>query len=158
MDTNTLRIQWTLKRPPGGGWYLDNPKTPAATRTLPLTDRMVKALQHRRAIQAQERLRAGPSWVEHGFVFTSSIGTPLDGRNALRWWHELTERSGVGRRRFHASRHTAATLMLDAGVPLEVISKILGHSSLSVTADIYAHIKPSATRSAADSLRRVLDG
>lgn len=158
LENRTLQVRHTLKRPSGGGWYLDVPKTPAAVRSLPLTDRIVTALRQRRIRQAEDRLSAGPMWVEEGFVFTSSIGTPLNKRNVLRWWHDATERSGIGRRRFHASRHTAATLMLEAGVPLEVISRMLGHSSLAVTADVYARVKPQATRSAADSLGRVLNG
>jgi len=48
---------------------------------------------------------------ENGWVFTTPLGMPLDPRNALRWWHALCERAGLGRRRFHASRHTAATLL-----------------------------------------------
>jgi len=70
---------------------------------------------------------------ENGWVFTTPFVMPLDPRNALRWWHTLCERAGLGKRRFHASRHTAATL-LDRGAPLEVVSAILGHASLAITA------------------------
>jgi len=58
----------------------------------------------------------------------------------------------VGRRRFHASRHTAASLLLDRGVPLEVVSAILGHASLSVTADVYARVSMDAKRRALETL------
>ena len=69
-----------------------------------------------------------------------------------RWWHELTDRAGVGRRRFHASRHTAATLMLNNGVPLEVVSATLGHAGLAITADVYAKVRPELQRTAADAM------
>jgi integrase len=74
----------------------------------------------------------------------------------LRWWHDLTIAAGVGRRRFHASRHTAATLMLNNGVPLEVVSATLGHAGLAITADIYAKVRADLQRTAADVMQRVL--
>jgi integrase len=52
----------------------------------------------------------------------------------------MTEGAGVGRHRLHAARHTAATLLLEQGVPLEVVSAVLGHASLAITADMYARV------------------
>jgi len=74
----------------------------------------------------------------------------------LRWWHDLTMRAGVGRRRFHASRHTAATLMLNAGVPLEVVSETLGHAGLAITKDVYAKVRPQLQQQAADVMQTLL--
>src|SRR5690606_5547181 len=101
--------------------------------------------------QAAERL-ASPIWHDSGHVFCNEIGGPLDPRNVSRWWNHLTEAAGIGRRRFHASRHTAATLMLAQGVPLEVVSAVLGHAGLSITADVYAQVGEDAKR---DALRRL---
>ncbi len=81
-------------------------------------------------------------------MFTNQRGGALHPRIALGWWHELTEAAGVGRRRFHASRHTCAVLLLDQGVPLEVVSAVLGHANLSITADIYARVTADAKRRA----------
>ena len=64
----------------------------------------------------------------------------------------------LGRVRFHALRHTAATVLLTAGVPLAVISKTLGHSGLAITADIYATVVPQLQRDAADAMQRALAG
>ena len=64
-------------------------------------------------------------------------------------------RAGVGRRRFHASRHTAASLLLDSGVPLEVVSAVLGHASLAITADVYARVSMDAKRRALETLSEV---
>jgi integrase len=90
-------------------------------------------------------------------VFTTPLGMALDPRNALRWWHGLCEGAGLGRRRFHASRHTAATLLLDRGVPLEVVSAILGHASLAITADVYARVTLDAKRRALEALSDALE-
>jgi len=81
-------------------------------------------------------------------VFTSPVGTPIDPRNVNRWWDQLCESAGIGHHRFHASRHTAATLLLDSGVALEVVSAILGHASIAITADVYAKVTADAKRRA----------
>ena len=107
-------------------------KTEGSSRTLPLVAGSTEAL--------------APSGT--GPVFTSDNGRRLGGRQALRVWHGWTEAAGLGRRRFHASRHTAATLMLQRGVPLEVVSAVLGHTSLAITSDIYARVGMDAKRAA----------
>jgi integrase len=116
-------------------------KTAAGVRTIPLPAFVVAALEAHRARQRVERL-AAPVWADADLVFPTRVGTRIGSRNCLRWWHDLTTRAGIGRRRFHAARHTAATVMLNYGVPLEQISSILGHASLTITSDIYA--KPGA--------------
>jgi integrase len=155
----TLSVRHTLKRrrkADGGGWYLDTPKTSTSLRTIPVPDPMVAVFRQHRAAQAAERLAVGAAWNEQGFVFTTPIGTPLEARNVLRWWHDLCESAKVGRRRFHAARHTTASLLLEAGEPLERVSAILGHSSLAITADIYAHVSPRARRATVGRLDDVL--
>jgi integrase len=73
-------------------------------------------------------------------VFPSSVGTPLEARNVVRVWHGFCDEV-LGRRvRFHDLRHTAATLLLAQGVPLRVISDMLGHSSIQVTSDVYVEV------------------
>lgn len=123
-------------------------KTDAGRRTLPLVAGTADALRAHRRVQAAERVKLGPLWRAGDAVFARSDGFRLRPRDALRTWHAWTEAAGLGRRRFHASRHTAATLMLQRGVPLEVVSAVLGHASLSVTADIYAEVGIDAKRRA----------
>jgi len=64
----------------------------------------------------------------------------MGGSNLLRDFKKQLERSGVKEIRFHDLRHTAASLMLNHGVPVLVVSKILGHSKVSTTLDIYGHL------------------
>jgi integrase len=69
---------------------------------------------------------------------------------------DLTERLKLGRRRFKSLRHSAATTMLADGVPLEVVSRTLGHAGLEITANIYARVLLPAQRDAADRLQEAL--
>lgn len=57
----------------------------------------------------------------------------------LEHFRQALQQAGLARIRFHDLRHTAATLLLADGVPLVTVSKILGHASPAVTAQIYAH-------------------
>jgi integrase len=123
-------------------------KTDAGLRTIPILDDVAAVLRQHRSSQREDRMRAGPLWRDGGHVFTWEDGRPISARSCLRWWHELTEAAGIGRRRFHASRHTCATLLLEADVPLEVVSAVLGHANLSITADIYGRIGADAKRRA----------
>jgi integrase len=145
-DQAELTIHGTLKRRPGGGLVLDTPKTRASGRTLPLPPGCVTALQAHRQHQAEELEIVGVT--DNPWVFTTPIGTAIDPRNINRWWDQLCTKAEVGHHRFHATRHTAATLLLDSGVPLEVVSAILGHAGLAITADIYAKVTNDAKRRA----------
>jgi integrase len=146
----SLRIAAGLKRN-SDGWYLKGPKTQAGRRPLPLPSPVVEALR----VWKREQRGEG-SQGQEGFVFTDANGDPLKGRDVLDWWHKATIAAGVGRRRFYCTRHTAATLMLNNGVPLEVISKILGHSDIAITGNVYAEVQEEMTRDAAKVMEGVL--
>jgi integrase len=150
-----LRLHWPDVNLAAGTLRVTESKTAAGVRSVPLPGVVVDALKAHRQRQREERM-ASDVWGDPGLVFTTTVGTELDRRNVLRWWHGLTTRAGVGRRRFHATRHTAATLMLNSGVPLEVVSAVLGHASLAITSDIYARVGPELKRGAADAMQQVL--
>jgi len=147
-EGSRLRIERTRTRVAGIGVMETKTKTKGSERTIPLTVTVNAALRRHRTQQRAEARFAGPAWKAEGYVFCTPTGEGLDPRNALRWWHRLTEQAGLGKRRMHAGRHTAATLLLGAGVPLEVVSAILGHSGIAITADTYARVLEDAKRRA----------
>jgi integrase len=120
----------------GGSWSLSAPKTPKSRRRIALSTTAQKALKRQRRLQAEARLRAGPAWTDHGLVFTDEFGEPLTGsRITARRLRPLLRREGLPPIRFHDLRHTAATLMLTAGVNPKVVSEMLGHTSVAITLD-----------------------
>jgi len=89
-----------------------------------------------------ERDQLGRNWRnELELVFTSQTGTPLDGDNVTHRFQRLLDQSGLPRLRFHDLRHSCATALLAQGVDLRMIMEILGHSQISLTADLYAHVE-----------------
>jgi integrase len=122
--------------------HIRQAKTAAGVRSIPLT------------IMAVAALRGHKRGKREGLVFTDEAGQALKHRDVTAWWHDACRQADVPRRRFYATRHTAATLMLNNGVPLEVVSKTLGHAGLAITSDIYAQVGEKLQRQAA----QVMDG
>ena len=89
--------------------------------------------------------------------FTTELGEPCDPRNALRAlktaakWAGLPSSIGL-----HTLRHSAASVMLSAGVPLKVVSEVFGHASVAITGDIYGHVSPDVSREALTRLSDAL--
>ena len=117
---------------------------------------VVKTLKAHRVGQLEERLAAGTLWVELGFVFTTSIGTPIDARNVTRAFSAVVTTSNLPALRFHDLRHTAASLLLAQGVSPRTIMETLGHSQISLTMDTYAHIMPTLQQDAAQQMNAIL--
>ena len=154
-QAEALDLRWSDLDLDAGTMTVHGTKSEASDRVVALPAFAVDALHTHQKRQKVDRV-AARIWGDEGLVFVTTIGTRIHRRNALRWWHDLTVAAGVGRRRFHASRHTAATLMLNNGVPLEVVSATLGHAGLSITADVYAKVRPELQKTAATAMDRVL--
>lgn len=154
LDAGTLHVRVALQRV-GGRLEFAEPKTARSRRTISLPETSVEVLRDHRARQDAERL-AAVIWADCDLVFTTPIGTPIDPRNVNRQLDALIERAGIRRLRFHDLRHTCATLLLAQGVDLRVIMQILGHSTVSTTADIYIHVLPTLQQDAASRMDALL--
>ncbi len=157
--TPTLTVRRSMARARGGGFALAEPKTSRSRRTLELGAIPARALRRQRARQAAWRLAAGALWQDQlGFVFTDSIGRPLAPWSVTKAFTATLRRLGLPHVRFHDLRHGAASLLLAQGTPLKVVSETLGHSSITITADTYAHLDREQRREAARAIDRALGG
>lgn len=130
--------------------YGGDTKTGKSRRTLALPCRCVEALHEHRKRQAQDRLRAGELWQDHGLVFSSSIGTPLTATSVLRAFHVITEKAGLGKNWApREMRHTFVSLLSANGVPMESIALLAGHDRTTTTEVVYRHeIRPALSQGA----------
>lgn len=126
-------------------------KTDAGVRRVALDDRSVGALIAWQIAQGAEREAWGASWARTGHVFTYEDGRPLKLQYATRLFDKIRVKAGLPKMTFHGQRHQQASLQLAAGTDIAVVSKRLGHSSVSVTADIYAHLLRSKDQEAANN-------
>jgi integrase len=134
-------------------------KTTYSTRSLNAPPAVVKALRAHRKRQARERLAAGEFWANpDDLVFTSPTGRPTSPTQVRDEFLRVIERAGLGDGWTpNHLRHTAASLMADAGVPIEEVADQLGHRDTRMASLHYRHrIKP--TVSGGTVLGTVLDG
>jgi integrase len=147
-----VHIRKALVRSTGQGLRRMAPKTETSARKI-----LVGAL----AIDRLKRLRGTLGAIPHpsGFVFQSDRGTALESDNIrARRWHPLLVRAGIEKTGFHILRHTFASLGLQAGVDVVTISRALGHASVAVTMENYAHFIPGREQEAADAVAQALSG
>jgi integrase len=125
-------------------------KTEKSRRTLELPTQAAEALRTHHVRQARERLAAGQRWRDHGLVFASQAGTPLDASHVRRAFKAITKKAGLGENWTPRElRHSFVSLMSDNGVPIETIADLVGHASTAVTEEVYRHqLKPVITRGA----------
>ena len=117
-------------------------KTRRSRRTIALPARCVAALRLEADRQARDRQLAGPAWQESGLVFTSLVGTAMDAANVRRYFRRaLAGVDGVepGEWTPRELRHSFVSLLSDAGVPIEEIARLVGHSGTTVTELVYRH-------------------
>ena len=152
-----MTVQHTLQRKKGEGLVLMPPKSEKSRRTVELPDTCVTALRAHKDRQDQERKLAGSRWRDTGFVFTSTIGTPIDDRRKiLKEFNSLVEAAKLPKQRFHDLRHACISLLRAQGVPDKVIAEIVGHSDVRLTQNVYQHVYQEAKRDAANKMDDLL--
>ncbi|SCM82370.1 putative Integrase family protein [uncultured Sporomusa sp.] len=133
-----IHIRQTLQRAKIGILFQE-PKTKAGKRKISLPPEIIPILT-----QLREKTIAGDpeKFSTKTLAFVNSEGHSIDPNNWQRWWRKLLKDANVVHKNFHALRHTHATKLLAAGVPLMEVSRRLGHSKPSHTLDLYGHAIP----------------
>lgn len=180
LESGKLRVRFALQRytPPKKDTpegepkkptevHLVEPKTKKGCRTIDLPQVTRSALAAHRMRNAEERRLAG-RWkipMVHcegrrepvdDFVFTTAIGTPLDGRNVTKRFQKLLKDSKIARHRFHDLSHTAATLLAVQGVHSKAIQAVLGWDQVAMV-DRYAHFVDEMRKDAATKMDAILN-
>ena len=150
-----LSVRRQLKREDEGLVTTDT-KTARSRRAVNVPAQMVTTLLDHQRRQEADRGLAGSLWVDSGFIFTSAHGTPIDPRNFYRDFKKLFGEAGLGDWHPHELRHSAASLMLAQGVKIQVVSQVLGHASIRMTADVYGHVLDPDREEAATAMGDML--
>jgi integrase len=113
-------------------------KTQKSRRTLRLPIAVVEALRAHKVKQTEDRLLAGALWQDHGLVFASAVGTPLDPSHVRRAFRKVCDTAGIGTNWSPRElRHTFVSIMSEQGVPVEEIARLVGHSTTATTEAVY---------------------
>jgi integrase len=156
LEDSVLRVRRTLTRA-GGRVALGSPKTSKSRRSVRLTSGAVEALRAHLSRQLEEMERMGSLYQPGGLVFANETGGIINPSNLRnRSFSRLLKRTGLPEIRFHDLRHTCATLLLSRNINPKIVSEMLGHSSVSITLDIYSHVLPNMQESAVRALEDAL--
>ncbi|MCW2496428.1 MAG: Integrase [Jatrophihabitans sp.] len=140
----------------GARTYLGAPKSSNGRRTVAVPDQLARALAGHRSRQRRARLAAVPGWIDSGLVFTTADGEALNPYAVSRRFDHLVAELGLPVIRLHDLRHTSASLGLASGETLLEVSRRLGHSSITITADVYAHVAPVTAHQSAQRLGELI--
>lgn len=148
--TVAYQLRWEGKEA-----VLTRPKTEAGLRTIALPRVAVEALLDHRARQLVE----AEDWEgeETGLVFTDSRGNPLRPANFYkRDWAAVLNRASLQGKVFHELRHTTASLLGMAGIPMKEVQAVLGHATMAITSDLYSHVYEEQSERAAQAIDGLL--
>lgn len=166
-EKGTLSIKRTVQFIPAEGIVFTSPKTKRSRRYIRIGADCLELLKEYRQHQIQERLRIGSKWarkvtiengkvVDNDMLFTRWNGEPLDPETVSTWFPRFLEEHGLPAVHFHSLRHTNASLLIAAHVPITTVSGRLGHAQTSTTLNFYASAIQSADAAAADALEGVI--
>lgn len=121
---------------------LQSPKTKNSTRDISLPTNLIPILNKVKAIKLKNKLKAGSSYNDEylDLYFLTEYGNLIYPSNLTKSWKSFLKRLDIPYKKFHSLRHTYATMQFRANVPLKTVSKLLGHSKIDVTANIYTHV------------------
>ena len=156
LDDAQVRIRRSLSAIEGVPRLLGT-KT-SRSRTLSIGASVVDALRRHRTEQERRRAVAEVWHDRWGLVFTGANGDPIDPYRITMAFRELVRTAPVPVIRLHDLRHSNASLLLAAGVPIKVVSERLGHTTIAMTMDVYGHVLPAMDTDAANRLDDLIHG
>lgn len=154
LEARKIHVRQTLFWETDGRFRFLPPKG-GRGRVIKVGPDVVTALRRHRSEQAKWRLAMGPAWPPYDLVVTREDGMPISPGTVSPAFAKVVRRLGLSIR-FHDLRHTHATLLLRAGVPPKVVAERLGHSTITVTMDVYSHVLPDMQEEAVARFEQVL--
>ncbi len=128
---------------------LHEPKTENSKREVPLKKELIEKLID---FKQQQQCRYKDKDIQEDFVLSNKYKKPIDPRTIQEFFKRMQIKAGIGHYKFHALRHTFASKAIRTGISDKVTSKILGHSNVSTTLNIYAHISDDMVKDIVDKI------
>lgn len=154
-NNNTIQIQRQLI-PTKEGPIFEQPKSEDSNRIINAPQEVMAMIKQHLDRQEGYKKMLGEEYQDNGLINCYPDGRMIDPRNFSKMFAKILKDAGLKHIKFHALRHSAATLMLSAGVPMKVASQILGHSTIGITADLYQHVVTDMKKEAAEKVRNIL--
>jgi integrase len=146
-----LEVKRALTQTREGLILREQPKTDDSFRKITLTKEMLKALRHHKADQAREKLAAGNTYRDEGYVFACFDGRPIKPARITRAFLQVVKETDFNLS-FHGLRHCHVSQLIAANVNIKTIQKRVGHSNIKTTLDTYGHLLPGMDKAAAEAI------
>jgi integrase len=156
LEQGVITVKRQLQALKGGLVLEETTKSKSGRRSVVLTDDAIRELKAHRKRQLQEKLLLGWAYQDHNLVFCREDGRPLEPAWFTKHFERLLAKAGVPVVRLHDLRHTHASLLLARGVHPKIVQERLGHSSITMTLDLYSHLVPGLQEAAAATLNGLL--
>lgn len=154
-ETRTVRVSKPILQL-GGRIVEDTPKTKAGRRVVSLDRESVDLLNAHHTAQKRARLAAGQTWQDHDLIFCQAAGAPVPPDRLTNTFKAIATKAGLPVIRLHDGRHTAASLGLEAGIDIKIVSDQLGHATTRITQDLYTHVRRQVHDDAAEKIVSLL--
>ena len=157
LEAGVVHVRQSLKHYDGQP-VIGEPKTKRSRRTLSIPAVALAELKRHHLRSAEERLALGTSWPAEWkeLAFVSDAGTPLDPSNLRRMVQLTATAAGLGHVSPYDLRHSACSLLCEAGVPLEHVADVLGHESTRMASQVYRHVVAPSITAAVAPMDRML--
>lgn len=148
-----IRIYETRTR--GKTEIVKGTKNVASCRVMPMMNVTMDYLKRLKKQQDESRDFLKDEWIDSNYVIADELGKPLDLGRLQKHFKKILKENGLPDIRFHDLRHSVATYLLEIGIPIEEVSAWLGHSSITTTAKVYAHVNIGIRKNAAKVLDKM---
>ena len=156
LENATIKVSRSFSLQDKKGPLFKEPKTKAGRRIVEIGPTLVHVLQKHRKLQLEAKLAKGKKWKnKHNLVCTRDDGSFIPPKALSEFFTYQAKQLGLTIT-FHGLRHTHVSMLIKAGVPINVISARIGHSNPSVTHDVYSHLLPGMSREAVDRFEKLL--
>lgn len=154
-DTGSLKIDNSLKVVKG---VVDEKKakTNSSNRIIYLCGATLDVLREYKEWQNICIKELGKNWKNENRIFTDELGGYMNPGTCYKIFTKITEKYGLEHIRFHDLRHTSASVLIHKGINVKAVSQRLGHSSINITNDIYAHTFESAKVESAIAFNEII--
>lgn len=158
LDNGTLEVKQSIATKIKGEPIISEPKTKKSKRRISLPDVLTDQLKEYYLHCRKVRFQMGDKWEggDHFFVFCNPEGTPFHPETPYLYFRRFLKKNGLRYIRFHALRHTSATLLISQGVHAKIISERLGHASITTTMNVYGHALQAADKEAANKFNSII--
>ena len=156
-ERQEISIISSLVRSAEKGLIFEPPKSTASRRVINLDDGTMEVIRAHKVRQMEHRLTMAQSYEDNDLVFPNEYGQPLNPMRLTRALDRAGKRVTADHVKLHDLRHFHASVLLQSGQSPVLVSKRLGHSSVSMTLDIYAHLMPGWQREAAEVFAKAMN-